>query len=476
MTLPRDRVIGRFLLLSHDPEYESQGDHITHIAVDKMSSNRESTLCALPVELFEQIVDYLDDDVLPKLRLTCKGLHAAVNDRFCDSYVAHLGCWILSTPRWERIDNLITANTSLSRHIKAVTLTLDGLELRIWKDYRNYREGIPHWLNQSHRKRSGHLELYDPVEEEAGLQQQGVADYALMCRVLQRLKAQGCLLRLNLSPGNPLERMRFRINDNAREVHSDLQRAIADTRAPIETISIDRLRHRDLEDALQGRRDELQESYASIRDIAMTPVQRDGFNTRKSKNRRWDVIRAMFAGAQHLRKIHLHTTVEYRVRGDRSRAQQWTADLVLGNGLAELQSLTLIGVSMRVIDLIEVLRRCSQPLEYLELFDVSIDDASGQAWLGVFEQLMACEKLSTLKLVLPEDLWRRGIVSTEAINVQEVTVVETGASTRQWSSMFEPRRRITFTNRSELLEGLAELGRGTSRVVIDVDTDLQDGS
>lgn len=362
-----------------------------------------------------------------------------------------------------------------------MTLTLDGLESRNCKDYRNYRKIVPHWLNQSHWKRSGDLGLYDPAEEEAGLQKQGVADYALMTQVLQRLKTHGFLLRLKLSPGNPQARMWFPINTHAREVHSDLQRPIADTRAPFETISIDRLRHRDLEDAPQGRRDELQESYASIQDIAMTPVQRDSFNTRKSKNRRWDVIRAMFAGAHHLRRIHLHTTVGYRVRGDRTRAQQWAADLVLANGLAELQSLTLVGVSIRMIDLIEVLRRSSRSLEYLELYEVALGDASEQAWSGVLEELVACEKLCTLKLVLPEGLWYHDVVSTDVVDVQGVSGVETGAGTRRWSPMFGSRRCITFTTRSELLKGLASFvgpgcGRGAGRMVIDVDTDLEDGS
>lgn len=115
-----------------------------------MSSNREATLYALPVELVEQIISYLDDKSLPKLRLTCKGLHNAVNDRFCDSYVAHLGCWILSAPRWERIHNLVTANSSLARRIQTVTFTVDGLELR------NHNV-IPHWLNQSHGNKSGNV-------------------------------------------------------------------------------------------------------------------------------------------------------------------------------------------------------------------------------------------------------------------------------------------------------------------------------
>jgi hypothetical protein len=134
-----------------------------------------------------------------------------------------------------------------------------------------------------------------------------------------------------------------------------------------------------------------------------------------------------------------------------------------------------------MIDLIEVLRRSSSSLKYLELDNVTIGDGSEQAWVGVFDQLAASERLCTLKLVLP-DLWHRDIVSPEAVNISGVSWVETGASTREQSRhMFGSRRCITFTNRIELLEGLArfigsELGRGTSCPVIDIDTDLEDGS
>ena len=68
----------------------------------------------------------------------------------------------------------------------------------------------------------------------------------------------------------------------------------------------------------------------------------------------------------------------------------------------------------------------------------------------------------------------------EVTNISGASGIQTGASTRRWSHMFGSRRCITFTNRSELLKGLArfigsELGRGTSCVVIDIDTDLDDG-
>ena len=98
-------------------------------------------------------MSYLDDKDLPKLRLTCKGLHVALDDRFCDAYVAHLGCWILSAMRWERVHNLVTANASLARRIQTVTFTVDGLELRNHKNHPSDRRVIPHWLNQLHGKK-----------------------------------------------------------------------------------------------------------------------------------------------------------------------------------------------------------------------------------------------------------------------------------------------------------------------------------
>ena len=323
-----------------------------------MPPNREARLCALPVELFDHIINYLEESTILKLRLICKDLDATVTNRFCDAIVAHLGCWMYSKVRWERLYNLITASTSLSRRIRTVTFTFDGHELRDQKNS-HYCSSIPHWLNQSLHRRLGDIVYYDMAEEEAGLQQQGIADYALMVRVLQQIKAHGCVLRLNMSPGNPRGKQRTDNNSHIREVNSDLQRAIADTKAHIETISIDRLRHRDLEDMLQGRAHGLVESYRSLREITLTPVQKDGFNTRKSRHRRWDVLTAMFTQAQHLRKVHIHTTTEYRRPGDRTRAQQWTASLLNANGLAELQSLTLVGVPVRVRDLETVLQRCS---------------------------------------------------------------------------------------------------------------------
>ena len=150
----------------------------------------------------------------------------------------------------------------------------------------------------------------------------------------------------------------------------------------------------------------------------------------------------------------------------------------VNNLFYDLQSLTLIGASVRMMELNEVLRRSYQSLEYLELVEVALGDGPEQAWLGVFNQFAASENLCTLKSVLP-NLWHRDRVSTGAVNILWVSRVETGVSTRPRRHMFGSTRSMTFTNRSELLAGLARLvgsELGTSCAVIYVDTDLEDGS
>jgi hypothetical protein len=125
-------------------------------------------------------------------------------------------------------------------------------------------------LNESHCKKSRNIVRYDTAEEEVCFQWQGVANCALVVRFLQQLRAHCCLLHLNLLPGNHRAGMRSPISPRTGAVNSDSQRAVADSRAHIETISIDCLLHGDPGDVLRGCKDELMENFASIRDTAMT--------------------------------------------------------------------------------------------------------------------------------------------------------------------------------------------------------------
>ena len=101
-----------------------------------MESSASASLVTIPPELLDQITDYLSDETLSTLRRTCKTLHAAVFDRYCDTYFAHLGCWMLSKCRWERIHNLLAASSvPVSHKVKTITFTLDELEFRTSKDF-----------------------------------------------------------------------------------------------------------------------------------------------------------------------------------------------------------------------------------------------------------------------------------------------------------------------------------------------------
>lgn len=125
-------------------------------------------------------------------------------------------------------------------------------------------------LNESHCKKSRNIVRYDTAEEESCFQRQGVANCALVVHLLQQPETHGCLLHLNLLPGNPRAKMRSPISPRTGAVNSDSQRAVADTRAHIEAISIDSLLHGNPGDVLRGCNDELMENFASIRDTAMT--------------------------------------------------------------------------------------------------------------------------------------------------------------------------------------------------------------
>jgi hypothetical protein len=98
-------------------------------------------------------------------------------------------------------------------------------------------------LNESHCKKSRNIVRYDTAEEESCFQRQSVANCAPVVRFLQQLKAHGCLLHLHLLHSNPGARMRSPISLRTGAVHKILQRAVADSRAQIEAISIDSRLH-----------------------------------------------------------------------------------------------------------------------------------------------------------------------------------------------------------------------------------------
>jgi hypothetical protein len=416
------------------------------------------SLLTLPPELFNHITGYLNDEVLPTLRLVSKPFQAAIFDRFCEAYVAHLGCWIISRDRWERLYNLLSASsTPLSKKMRTIVLTLDELELRSEKDfvgvsgYPCKREGDEYHRN--HRVIGSEQHWYarhNIIKEKRYVKEQGAADLVLMLRVLHQAKSRGCSTRLDLSPGHPCASRTAPapLNPHTEEVHSDLQRAITETKPLVEAISIDHERHRVLEDVMGGCEDDAFESFASLRDFTMTFFEDDSATCHRDKNMRYDVVTAIFMRASGLRKVNLHTPANFVYAGFYERAKRWTSNLLLSNvdGLGCLESLTLMDMPLSQNDLIEILRRCSRTLVCLHL---RLDPKASpeETWLRLWERQASMERLYILKLRFP-DSWCQ-----ESLSFHEPRNCNRFSKERR----FEIKQEEKFATRGEVTQGLARI-------------------
>ena len=414
------------------------------------TTSSHASLLSLPTEILDHITGYLEDEVLPTLRLTCKTIHAATLDRFGEVYVAHLGCWIISKDRWERLYNLLSAsNKPLSDKIRTITLTTDELELRTARDFVSV-SGFPHnrthWENYSRRLSQEQFRHADHniAIEAATVEQHGAADLAAMLRVLKEVRSRDCFIRLKISPGDPLAHEMPPLNSRAKDVQAQLLQAIVQVKPLVESISLDRIRHKELEITLAGLEDEIREPFACLREFTLTPLMGDYHKRHKTKTH--EIARAILTSAQHLRKLYLHVSSRLVGKGGSTykRAQQWTPYLLLANGLGELESLTLLWVPLSLDDLLEILRRCSRTLTYLELrLDQKADP--GDAWLSLWEQLASMESLQHLKLERPQAWF---YVDYHRYNADV---------------------RSDFVNRGQISKGLARLAeaertRGESRI------------
>lgn len=405
---------------------------ISSILVMESNTGLHGHILNLPTEILDQITGYLNDEVLPTLRLTCKTLHAAISDRFCDVYIAHLGCWVISKDRWERLHNLLTASgRPVSGKVRTITLTMDELELRTTEDFVSV-SGFPYnRANWEYVRRNVGLEQYCQAEhniamEAAAVERHGAADLAVILRVLEQAKLHGCFTRLELSPANPLANKKPPLHARAQEVQIHLQQAITQVKPRVESISLDRVRHRCLEETLVGLEDEVCEPFASLRESTLTPIIGDYRRWHRVKD--LEIARAMLTSSQHLRKLYLQVSCVLVGKGNHGRVQRWTPYLLLANGLGELESLTLMWVPLLLDDLLEILRRCSRALTHL---DLRLDPKAnrGDAWLDLWEQLASMERVYHLRLENPFDRTARtGFVGRGEISRGLARLVEVETS------------------------------------------------
>ncbi|GAB7323806.1 hypothetical protein MBLNU13_g07256t1 [Cladosporium sp. NU13] len=287
---------------------------------------------------------------------------------------------------------------------------MDELELRTTKDFVSVA-GFPYnripWDSTGRRDdhwRNIGSEQYCQAEhniamEAAAIERRGAADLSVMLPVIERAKLLGCFVRLELAPANPLASKKPPLHPRAQEVQVHLQRAIAQVKPRIEAISLDRSRHRCLEETLVGLNDEVRESFVSLLEFTLTPLKGDYDRWHRVDD--VELARVILASAQHLRKLYLHVSFRLVGKGSHKRVQRWTPYLLLANGLGELESLTLLWVPLSLDELLEILRRCSRTLTYLEL-RLDQKASRGDAWLSLWEQLASMERLQHLKLERPQ--------------------------------------------------------------------------
>lgn len=407
---------------------------ITGVLVMASNSASHAGLLNLPTEILDRITGYLNDEVLPTLRLTCKTLQAAIFDRFCDAYIAHLGCWVISKDRWERLHNLLTTSSkTVSGKVQTITFTMDELEFRTARNFVSVA-GFPYnRTNWEYGDRDIRMEQYYNVDhniatEAAAIEHRGAADLAVMLRVLEQARLRGCLIRLELAPANPLARKKPPLHSRAQEVQVHLQRAIAQAKPQIDTISLDRVRHRCLEETLVGLEDEVRGPFASLREFTLTPIMGDWHRWHRVKD--LEIARAILTSARHLRKLYLHVATCLVGNKAHGLVLRWAPYLLLANGLGELESLTLLWVPLLLDDLLEILRRCSRTLTHLIL---RLDPKAnrGESWWKLWEQLASMESLDCLQLERPQS-WFPGEYYDHSANNE-------------------------FANRGEIREGLARL-------------------
>jgi hypothetical protein len=170
----------------------------------------------------------------------------------------------------------------------------------------------------------------------------------------------------------------------------------------------------------------------------LTPLKGD--LKRKHKNQKSEVAKTVLASAQHLQKLYFFVCGSL-IGGGHERAQRWATDLLLSNRLDALESLTLLYVPLPLEDLLEILRRCSGTLTYLELrFDPKAP--SGEAWLTVWEQLASMDKLRRLKLERPKT-WRQ--------DCDQVRIFRSAGYCETTD------RKRKFVDRGEVMQGLARI-------------------
>jgi hypothetical protein len=97
-------------------------------ALPEMNDMNRIGIQSLPIELVVRALSFLDTEMLPTVRLTCKTLDSIVFDRFAKTHFAHVYCWVCRPASFHRLKDILQNSPTLRNRIRRVTLTDNPFE------------------------------------------------------------------------------------------------------------------------------------------------------------------------------------------------------------------------------------------------------------------------------------------------------------------------------------------------------------
>lgn len=210
---------------------------------------------SLPVEVAHRALSFLDTEMLPAVRLTCKTLEAITFNRFAEAHFAHVYCWVGKPKAFRRLKDILQNSPALKTRTRRLTLTDSPFEeldsaLHVMREQRDKSD------------RNGRSSIFDSIMEEGGDLGTG---HILMHRILRDLKD----LAQDVSVDVDLIHTRFEWGHGTVRnhiIHSALF-SLTMSNTEVKSLAIDYVDLRDLDDLLAHGRDDFMTSMSTIESL-----------------------------------------------------------------------------------------------------------------------------------------------------------------------------------------------------------------
>ena len=343
---------------------------VSNLQLPKVAAKASSAnMLALPMEMLQHIISLTDYTDLISLRLTCKKLEAASFDAFSAEYLHELTCFVMDRDQIKRAITIISSHR-LGYKVRSLEMT--------WDPDRGCASYLAQFINGKHDDDPHHLYTTpDSTDLRTLLGNVRSSNIELIlechdCWTATMLAGRSLVLRDHLldavaTSGCAIAELNICIHDSTR-----LQTLVANEDAP-----------------LIAATENLRRVWYNVHD---KPVSED------------DAKRGIEAALKLVRKAtklqHLRFTLSDRLHVGSPAwlvYQTLPQELLKINSLATLRKLGLSRQTLEQSVLLDLLQRCHNTLESLDLQYVS-STTPGVPWIGVLQHLLRAPRLCKLHL------------------------------------------------------------------------------